>query len=237
MSYLLVVGTDTGVGKTWVCRALARALTLAGRRVAAIKPVETGCSEPADSLEDGVLLAAAAGQRSPWTALRRLATPVAPAVACDIEGVTIDFDELVLEIEAHAEGAELVLIEGAGGILSPITWEWNIIDLGRTLDARVLLVTSDRLGTIGHTLLAISALELAGLELCGVVLTAPSLPDRSSGTNADAIARLSGSERVAVLPRVDDPHVAAAGLGVVLEWVQPAWGGSQRDRDKVQVGA
>jgi dethiobiotin synthetase len=223
VSFLLVVGTDTGVGKTWVCRALAHALTLAGRRVGAIKPVETGCSDPAGSLEDGVLLAAAAGQLSPSTALRRLATPVAPAVACELEGVTIDFDELVLEIEAHAEGPELVLVEGAGGILSPITWEWNIVDLGRALDARVLLVASDRLGAVNHTLLALSAIELAGLELCGVALTAPAVPDRSSGTNAGAIARLSGLERVTALPRAEDPRLAVAGLGDVLEWLRPAW--------------
>jgi len=130
---------------------------------------------------------------------------------------------LVLEIESHAAGAELVLVEGVGGVLSPITWDWNTVDLGRALDARALLVTSDRLGAISQALLALSALEFAGIEVCGLILTAPAAPDASTGTNAAAIARLSGLERIAVMPRAPDPRIAADGLVRVLDWVLPAW--------------
>jgi dethiobiotin synthetase len=222
MSVVLVAGTDTGVGKTWVSRALAHSLRAAGRRVVAIKPVETGCVNPAGPWEDGALLAAASGQTSPQTALRRLAAPVAPVLACEAEGVAIDFYELVLEIESLGASAEVTLIEGAGGVLTPITWGWNALNLGQALDARVLLVAGDRLGTINHTMLTLVALERAAIEVCGVVLSAPAAPDRSTGTNARAIARLSGIERVVTLPRAADPLLSADCLAPVVEWVLPA---------------
>jgi len=131
---------------------------------------------------------------------------------------------LVLEIESHAAGAELVLVEGVGGVLSPITWDRNIVDLGRVLEARVLLVTSDQLGAISQTLLALSALEFAGMDVCGLILAAPAAPDASTGTNAAAIARLSGLERIAMMPRRNDPRPAGSGLAQVVDWVLPSWG-------------
>jgi dethiobiotin synthetase len=185
---ILVTGTDTGVGKTWVGCALARGLRAAGRRVVAIKPVETGCGEPGDETigdsEDGVLLAGATGQAEPAHAIVRLPVPVAPAVALDVADTDIDFDSLVLRIERYAKGADVVLIEGVGGVLAPITWEWNATDLAETLGARALVVAADRLGTINHTLLTLSVLELSGIPVLGVVLTTPAVADRSTGTNA-----------------------------------------------------
>jgi len=83
----------------------------------------------------------------------------------------------------------------------------------------VLLVARDRLGAINQTLLALSALELAGAEVCGVVLTGPAVPDPSTGNNAGAIARLTGLERVVGLPWQSDPHVEVPGLEKVLHWI------------------
>jgi dethiobiotin synthetase len=219
MRPLLVTGTDGRVGKTWVACALGRALSRAGRRVVAIKPVETGCREPGRAMEDGARLAAATGQTDPREALYRFAAPLAPALAAEAEGETIDLDALVLRIEALGEGADSVLVEGAGGLLTPITWEWNAVDLARTLGATALLVGVDRLSAINHALLGLSALELAGLEVTGLVLTPPAEPDASTGANAAAIARISGIDRVAELPRTDD--LAAAGaVGPVLGWLE-----------------
>jgi dethiobiotin synthase len=219
MNALLITGTDTGVGKTWVGRALGRALAAAGRRVVAIKPVETGCSDATARLEDGVLLAAATGQSEPQAALHRFAAPVAAALAAEAEGEGIDLDALILRIEALGERADLVLIEGVGGLLSPITWEWTVVELARALGATVLVVGADRLGVINHAQLTLSALELAGLEVTGLVLTAPGTPDASTGTNADAIARLGGITRVATMPRMDDPAAAGSHLAEILGWL------------------
>jgi dethiobiotin synthetase len=220
MTTVLVTGTDTGVGKTWVTCALGHRLASAGRKVVAIKPVETGCD--GTGIEDGVLLARATGQAAPGAALLRFAAPLAPAAAADAEDREIDFDTVVLEIASHAAGAEIVLLEGAGGLLAPVTWDWNMVDLARELGASAIVVASDRLGTINHTLLTLRALDLAGMDVLGVALTPAAEPDRSSGGNAAAIARLSGLTSVVTLPRVGDPTVAGASVEALARWVTAA---------------
>jgi dethiobiotin synthetase len=224
---LLITGTDIGVGKTWVACALARALRDLGRHVVAIKPVETGCSGQPGKGEDGVRLARAAGQSQPAHAILRLPDPVAPVLASERAGSEIDFDALVLKIERYAEPSEVTIIEGAGGLLTPVTWEWNITDVARALGAAALVVAADRLGTINHTLLTLSALELAGIACTGVVLTTADKArpgqgegkDPSTGTNAAAISRLSGIDRVVTLPRVGDDEAAAASITPIVEWL------------------
>jgi dethiobiotin synthetase len=220
MISLLITGTDTGIGKTWVARALSHALVAAGRKVVAVKPVESGCNPSGSHLEDGALLAAATGQAAPRAALFRFTAAVAPALAAEREGQDIDLDTLVLQIEGLSQGADVLLVEGAGGLLSPITWEWTVVDLARLLGAAALVVAPDRLGTINHTQLTLSALELAGIDLAGVVFTAPETPDESTGTNAAAIERLSGIERVLSLPREIDPSAAAGQIAPVMGWLE-----------------
>jgi dethiobiotin synthetase len=215
---LLITGTDIGVGKTWVACAIARALRDSGKQVVAIKPVETGCNGPPAEAEDGVRLARATGQRQPAHAIVRLPGSLAPALSSERAGAEIDFDALVLKIERFGEGADLTLVEGAGGLLAPITWEWNMADVARALGAGALVVAADRAGTINHTLLTISALELAGIPCAGVVLTRPE-QDPTPGENAAAIARLSGIERVVTLPQVADQATSPASVGPLLEWL------------------
>jgi len=216
---ILVTGTDIGVGKSWVACSLARALQEAGRQVVAIKPVETGCAAEPSSLEDGVRLALATGQSAPLHAIIRLPEPVVPVLAREATGDEIDFDALVLKIERFADQAEYAVIEGLGGLLTPVTWEWNMTDVARSLGAVALLLGLDRIGTINHTLLTLSALELAGLPCLGVVLTPPEVPDDSTGKNAAAIARLSGIDRILTLPLTPDQQATAHMLQPVLSWV------------------
>ena len=216
---ILITGTDIGVGKTWVACALARALREAGKQVVAIKPVETGCTGQPSKKEDGVRLARAAGQSQPAHAIIRLPDPIAPVLSSERAGAEIDFDALVLKIERFAESAEYAIIEGAGGLLVPVTWEWNMADLARVLTARALVVAADRLGTINHTLLTLSALELAGIACVGVVLVTPEKRDQSTGQNGAAIARLSGIDRVVTLARSGDDAAAAVSVLPVIDWL------------------
>jgi dethiobiotin synthetase len=218
---LLVTGTDIGVGKTWVACALARALRESGRHVVAIKPVETGCAGEPGKGEDGVRLAHATGQSQPSHAIIRLPDRVPPVLASERAGSEIDFDALVLKIERLAEPMEFAIIDGAGGLLAPVTWEWNMTDVARALGASALVVAPDRLGTINHTLLTLSALELAGIGCTGVVLTTPDKEDHSTGANAAAISRLSGIDRIVTLPRVKDDRAAAELVGPIVEWLGP----------------
>lgn len=220
---VFVTGTDSGVGKTWVGCALGRALVRAGHRVVAIKVVETGTDLNPSSTEDGVQLAAATGQRSPLHALYRFRTPVSPAVAAELEGhPKLDFDTVVSEVERVARGTEVTLVETAGGLLTPLAWDWNVVDLAEALGASVLVAAANRLGTTNHTLLTLGALELGGILAAGVVLSAPDVPDASMATNREAIVRLSGLDRVLEAPRTSDPADAAAALTPALPWILPS---------------
>ena len=221
MTFVLVTGTGSGVGKTWVTRALARSLLRSGRTVMAVKPVEIGCDLTPGEPEDGALLAAATGQAAPTEALFRYGDPLPPALAAERHGDPVDFDTLLLRLEPLAAEADVVLLEGTGGLLNPIAWEWNAVELARSLGAGALVVGSDTMGTINHTLLTLGALELGGVGVHGVVLTAPVEPDPSTGANAAAITRLSGIDRVTVAPYQPDPFAAAEwdALAEVVGWV------------------
>ncbi len=137
----LVVGTDTAVGKTWITCALAKALMAAGQHVIAVKPFETGV--PSGVPEDGELLAQATGQAEPRQALVRLKSPLAVAVAADQEGVTIDYEAVLSKVREYARPDVFLLVEGVGGLLAPVTWSDNALDMAHSLNARVLVVSSD----------------------------------------------------------------------------------------------
>jgi dethiobiotin synthetase len=155
---------------------------------------------------------------SPAQALLRLRRPVAPPLAADQEDVAIDWDHLMSLTTEASNGYECALIEGAGGLLSPLTWRHNNLDMALDLEAQVLLVASDRLGTINHTLLTLQALEHAGLEVVGVVMSAPQVPDDSTGSNAASLERSWGQSRVLAIPRADSLDAAAAHVKPILSW-------------------
>jgi dethiobiotin synthetase len=183
--YVVVTGTDTGVGKTFVTEALARRLSRT-QRVVAIKPFESGVT---DAPGDGERLAAATGQRTPKHALVRLKAPLTPALAAEREGATIDFDAVLDAIREHGRDADVVLVEGAGGVLSPLTWERDLTDVVRELGAAMVLVASDRLGTISLTHTAVQSATDGRRRVAAIVLNAPEVRDASTGTNASALRR------------------------------------------------
>ncbi|HET7603115.1 MAG TPA: dethiobiotin synthase [Gemmatimonadales bacterium] len=219
---VVVTGTDSDVGKTWVTAALARALVAAGASVRALKLVETGCRDDAREREDGVILARATGQDAPVEALYRFPDDMAPVLAAERRGVSLDFDDALLSVERYAERCDILLLEGASGLLSPFTWEWCLVDVAQALEARAILVGSDRLGTLNHALLTLGALELAAVPVVDTILTPPPAADPSTGTNAQALRRLSGVPRVVTVPRTDDPELAAAALRDTAERLRPA---------------
>lgn len=223
--FVVVTGTDTGVGKTWVTAALARTLVRRGLRVVATKPIETGCSGDAAATEDGAILAEATGQAAPLAALLRLRTPVAAPVAADLEGASIDLDTIVDSVVSLGDGADVVLVEGAGGLCSPLSWEADLVDVAKLLDAGVLVVGSDRLGVVNHVALTLNTILGCEAEPLGVVLTAPEAADASTGTNAQTLRRILGDscamdayERVVTVAR-GDWREAHAALDTVAGWI------------------
>jgi dethiobiotin synthetase len=200
MNALLVTGTDTGVGKTFVTCALATALRAKGRRVAVMKPVETGVEkEPADALA----LRAAAGDPAPLDDIcpYRLRAPLAPVVAARQEGVTIDVGRLIALIARRRQGADVLLVEGAGGLLVPLEPQTTYAELAARAGLALLIVGANRLGTVNHCALTARTASGAGLTVRGFVLSQTTKEtDGSAATNAETIATLTGLRCLGVLP-------------------------------------
>jgi dethiobiotin synthetase len=209
---LLVTGTDTGVGKTFVACALAHAWRDAGRRVGVVKPVETGVDdEPGDARR----LAAAAGDRSPLDDVcpYRLRAPLAPAVAARLEGVVVDVDRIAALVERRAREVDVLVVEGAGGLLVPLAGATTYLDLAVRLRLPMLIVAANRLGTVNHCALTARVAASAGLAVHGFVLSQPApTTDASSTSNAETIAALTGLRCLGVLPHLPRPEEATARL-------------------------
>jgi dethiobiotin synthetase len=209
---LLVTGTDTGVGKTFVACALAHAWRAAGRRVGVVKPVETGV---ADEPEDARRLAAAADDRSPLDDVcpYRLRAPLAPSVAARLEGVVVDVDRIVALIERRSRDVDALVVEGAGGLLVPITGTTTYLDLALRLRLPLLVVAANRLGTVNHCALTARVAASARVAVHGFVLSQPApTTDASASSNAETIAALTGLRCLGVLPHLARPEDATARL-------------------------
>jgi dethiobiotin synthetase len=212
VSALFVTGTDTGVGKTFVACAIAMALRARGQRVGVIKPVETGVEHIP---EDASRLRAAAGDASPLDDVcpYRFRAPLAPDVAARLEDVRIDLDRIVALIERRRASVDVLLVEGAGGLLVPIVGRETWLDLAVRLALPVLIVAANRLGTINHCALTARVAQAAGADVRGFVLSEP-VPhsDPSTATNAAAIADLTGLRVLGTIPHSATPEQAVAAL-------------------------
>jgi dethiobiotin synthetase len=214
MRGLFVTGTGTGVGKTVVAAAIARAAREAGDRVAVFKPAVSGLDdnplrpevwESAPELPDHALLRLAAGssQGDEQVAPYRYGPPVSPHLAAELAGERIDPDRLRGAALGATEATDLLVCEGVGGFLVPLTPEYLVRDLARDLALPVVVVASPGLGTINHTLLTIQAVREAGLEVTAVVLTPwPTEPSPMEASNRETIERL-GSVAVETLAHLD----------------------------------
>ena len=218
MNGCLVTGTDTGVGKTVVAAAIVAALTARGLRVAPVKPVVTGLDEPEPGRPlDHELLAAAAGLADGGAVTQLTFGPaVSPHLAAELGGITVEPAVLVAAARSAAEGADVVVGEGAGGLLAPLTGGYLIRDYALDLGLPLVIAARPGLGTINHTLLTIESARAAGLGVLGVVLTPwPDEPDALQRSNRDTIAAL-GDVEVATLPFVGVAVAELAAAGATL---------------------
>jgi len=223
MRGLFVTGTDTGVGKTVVAGAIVAALRARGERVAAFKPVVTGLDEPVEPgwPRDHELLAAAAGVSPDAVAPSAFGPPVSPHLAAELAGVELKLDAMVVAASAAAAetGASVLVAEGVGGLLVPLTREHSVRDLAVALGFPLVVAARPGLGTISHTLLTLEAARAAGLTVAGVVMTPwPEEPSVMELSNRATIARL-GAVGVATLPLLPDgspPSLAAGGAALPL---------------------
>jgi len=197
MTGLLITGTDTGVGKTWVGCQLAKALVAEGLRVGVMKPCETGQSagksgqqfEEAPPGSDVEQLILASGCAAPLSDILPYVfrLPTAPFVAALEEGAHIDFDVIESAYGRLREMHDVVIVEGAGGVLVPLAPDLDYLGLVNRLELEVLVVARTGIGTLNHTALTDRVLRSAGHQPLGIVLNSPNKP--ASGNDR---ANLSG---------------------------------------------
>ena len=171
---ILITGTDTGIGKTSFTRLLSLLLRSSGARVSVLKPVETGCT----TRSDGTLFASDAYQlwesssqvqRLEEVISYKFTAPLAPAVVAEQENRLISLPKITRAIRESQQKGDFTLIEGAGGLLVPITWEFSFLDLARKHNMPCLLVVGSRLGALNHAALTFETLSHHGVPVLGYV--------------------------------------------------------------------
>lgn len=185
---LFITGTDTGVGKTYVCKLLVAALRAEGADAVAYKPVSCG-----DRDDARILAEASGGLAEDVVNPVHLQTPVAPYVAGLLENRTVSPETLLTGFRLLAEKHRHVFVEGAGGWEVPLAAGFRVADLAAELALPVLIVAENRLGALNHILLTVNAIRARGLKCAGIVLNqlADEL-DTAMITNKGVIEDLAG---------------------------------------------
>lgn len=220
---LFVTGTDTGVGKTWVAAAIARSLGKSGVQVGVLKPVASGAEPGPDGQpiwRDAETLGQAIGG---GIARERIApivfeAPLAPSVASRLEGQPLSHDRVwgaVVEAVSWwstEQLAQVMVIEGVGGLLCPLAEGTTVADLAEQLDYPLVIVARRGLGTLNHTLLTVESAVRRGLRVAGIVLNGaePTVDRLVESTNPGELVRRLPSEvpLLADLPHCSDPVAA-----------------------------
>ena len=214
MSGLFITGSGTGVGKTLVTCILLHQFRRGGQMARALKPVITGFDPDAIAESDtGRLLTAmdepldkaAVGSISPW----RFAEPLSPHMAVSREDRRLDVGEIIgfCRYAGPAEGNSTLLVEGIGGAMVPLSDDETVLDWMAGLSWPVLVVAGSYLGSLSHSLTAIEAIRLRGLEIAGIVISESEENPVPVVETAETIGRFVAPAPVVVLPRINPKNL------------------------------
>lgn len=219
MNVIAVTGTDTGVGKTVVARAMVSWMRAKGVRVGVMKPIETGVTAD-DEASDARLLADAAESALPLEVIRPYAfdLPVAPLVASRASGRAIDIARLDAALRKVRDASDITVVEGAGGLLVPIAEKLDFAGLFLRWNADLVIVALNRLGAVNHTLLSLRVARSLSIPVKAIVLHdgESTAGDDATRTNASLIAELAAPTPVYRLPWIDET-MAREGLIDAIE--------------------
>jgi dethiobiotin synthetase len=191
-----ITGTDTGVGKTFVAAGLIRAMKNQGLSVCPMKPAETGCRVSKGQLvpEDTVKLMMASGVDEQIDTINpyRMQKPLAPSIAAELEGVCIEKRLIFNAYEKLARKYDVLIIEGAGGIMVPLYKKYLYLDLVRDIGLPLIIVARPGLGTVNHSLLTIEAARTKDIKVLGLIFnhTKKTKTDISQKTNPEIITQI-----------------------------------------------
>ena len=187
-----ITGTDTGVGKTVLTALLVRYLCGRGVRAAALKPICSGGLGDARALHAALDGALTLDEINPW----HFCAPIAPLLAARRERRRVKLSQVLAHVRAIQKRFDVLLVEGAGGLLSPLGEDFDSRDLIVALRATPIVVCPNRLGAMNHVLLTLESLP----RKARVVLMSPPKPDASTKTNANLLAECLTGVRIISLP-------------------------------------
>lgn len=219
---IFITGTDTGVGKTYVAAGIAHELKSRGLDVGVMKPAETGCGQRNGRLipSDALRLMKAASVRDALADVNpyRFSKPLAPAAAAGLQGKRIDPGKILHAFRTLSRKHEFMIVEGAGGIMVPLTERYCYLDLAADLGLPVVIIARPGLGTINHTLLTIAALKERMLNISGVIInyaenrkpglaerTSPAMIEKISGVRILGIVRHGSEELGDIADKIHPP--------------------------------
>jgi dethiobiotin synthetase len=193
---IFITGTDTGAGKTVLTALLVKFLRARGVNAAALKPVCSGGRDDARVLRAAMNGALSLDEINPW----HFRAPVAPLLAARRERRHIHLAEVLAHVRAMQKRFDVLLIEGAGGLLSPLGENFDSGDLIAALGALSVVVAPNRLGAVNHILLTLEALPRSAAAGARVVLVSPPKRDAAAAANAGLLAGFFDAKRIFTLP-------------------------------------
>lgn len=213
MKGVFVTGTSTHVGKTVVSAGLAFSLARKRRRVGVMKPVATGSRKTGayHMSDDTVMIRMAAGNDLPPDLVTPInfREPLSPHMAARIQNVTFTPEHaretIMGAFQTLSERHDILIVEGIGGFLVPITDRYTIGDVAAEMGLPLLIVGDDRLGVVSHTLLVIEAAQRRGLPVAGVLLNRTGISDYAAATNREALSYATDVPVFGPLPCLLDP--------------------------------
>lgn len=205
---LFVTGSDTGVGKTVLAALLTRHLRARGFRVAGLKPICSGGRGDALALWKAAGKVLTLDEVNPW----HFRAPIAPLLAARRAHQRVTRREVTAHVQQIAKHFDVVVVEGAGGLLSPLGEGFDSRDLIRALRAVPIIVCVNRVGVVNQALQVLGALPLAAARRAQIVLMAPARADAATRTNPPLLRELAGRTPVHELPRLRHPSTLDAAL-------------------------
>jgi len=205
---LFITGTDTGVGKTVLTALLTRFLRERGVHAAALKPVCSGGRADARAVHAALAGALTLDEINPW----HFRAPVAPSLAARRENKTVKLPQVLAHLRAVQKRFDVLLVEGAGGLLSPLGENFDSRDLISALRATPIIVAPNKLGVVNHILLTLEALPESVRPKAKIILMSPSKPDAATGSNIKLLAQFVPPGKIQSLPWLGERFDASAAL-------------------------
>jgi dethiobiotin synthetase len=207
---LFITGTDTGVGKTVLTALLTRFLRERGVHAAALKPICSGGRADAHALHAALAGALTLDEINPW----HFRAPVTPSLAARRENKTVKLPQVLAHIRAMQIRFDVLLVEGAGGLLSPLGEKFSSRDLISALHATPIIVAPNKLGVVNHILLTLEALPNSARFKAKIILISPPKPDTAPWSNAKLLAQFVSPQQILSLPWLGNNFSATEALEI-----------------------